>query len=165
MEPTRLSTETPPRLSRPRLERLGAFLIFGLGERHKESNAAVPSQWDRFVPYLGNIANQVGTDTFGVICNTDEAGTIEYICGVQVSEFPTEPRELSRLRVPPHTYAVFEHKDHVSTIAETWKQIWNHGLTDAGLQPVDGPSFERYGATFDGRTGNGGFEVWIPVKQ
>ena len=29
---------------------------------------------------------------------------------------------------------------------------------------ADAPSFERYGKKFDPRTGNGGFEIWLPVK-
>jgi AraC family transcriptional regulator len=28
----------------------------------------------------------------------------------------------------------------------------------------DGPAFERYGAQFDGRTGLGGFEIWVPIR-
>jgi AraC family transcriptional regulator len=39
-----------------------------------------------------------------------------------------------------------------------------HGLTAAGLVPEPAPMFERYGDVFDPRTGNGGLEVWVPVK-
>ena len=164
MEPTRLSSSTPSELSTPRTVRSDALLIFGLSERHRHTNAGIPAQWDRFVPHLSTIERRVGTDTFGVICNTDDAGTMDYICGVQVSAFPSTPREFSRLRVPPQMYAVFTHRGHVSAIGATWQAIWNHGLTDAGLEAADGPTLERYGATFDGRTGNGGFEIWVPVK-
>lgn len=164
MEPTRLSTSTSAPLQAPRIVRSEALLMFGLSERHHGSNAGIPGQWDRFVPHLASIDHRVGTDTFGVICNTDDAGTMDYICGVQVSTFPDEPKPFTRLRVPPQAYAVFEHRDHVSTIGTTWQAIWNHGLADAGLEAVDGPSLERYGASFDGRTGSGGFEIWVPVK-
>jgi AraC family transcriptional regulator len=96
-------------------------------------------------------------------CNTDDAGTMDYICSVQVSAFPTEPRQFSRLRIPPQTYAVFTHRDHVSAIGTTWQAIWNHGLAGASLEAADGPTLERYGPMFDGRTGMGGFEIWVPV--
>ena len=36
--------------------------------------------------------------------------------------------------------------------------------SQVGAEPADGPNFERYGASFNPRTGTGGFEVWIPVK-
>ncbi len=164
MEPTRLSTSTPVKVPPPRIVQSDALLIFGLSERHQGSNAGIPGQWDRFVPQLPSIDHRVGTDTFGVICNTDDAGTMDYICGVQVSAFPSEPKQFSSLRIPPQTYAVFAHRDHVSSIGTTWQAIWNHGLADAALEAVDGPTLERYGATFDARTGNGGFEIWVPVK-
>ncbi len=79
-------------------------------------------------------------------------------------EFPRVPPECARLRIPPQTYAVFAHRDHVSAASETWRAIWNHGLSEAGLTAADGPSFERYGAAFDGRTGLGGFEIWVPIN-
>jgi AraC family transcriptional regulator len=164
MEPIRMNDTHKTALASPRIVRERALLIFGLGQRHR-TNAAIPLQWDRFVPYLGTIQNQVGKDTFGVICNPDDTGSFEYICGVHVSEFPAEPEEFARLRIPPQTYAVFEHADHVSSIGATWSAIWNHGITDAGHQASDGPAFERYGEKFDGRTGQGGFELWVPVKS
>lgn len=149
----------------PRVVKSDALLIFGLAERYVKSNAGIPSQWDRFVPYLGAIPGQISQVTYGVICNTDEAGSIDYICGVQVREFPDGPAEFTRLRIPPQTYAVFEHRDHVSSMQSTWQAIWNDGLPAARHEATDGPAFERYDERFDGRTGLGGFEIWIPIKQ
>ena len=151
-------------IAAPRVVRSGALLIFGLGERYVRTNAGIPSQWDRFTPYLGAIPGQIDSVAYGVICNTDEAGSIDYITGVQVREFPDQPSEFMRLRIPPQTYAVFEHRDHVSSISSTWQAIWNDGLSSAGLEATDGPAFERYDERFDGRTGLGGFEIWIPIK-
>ena len=37
----------------------------------------MPDQWDRFVLPLASIDHRVGSDTFGVICNTDDAGTMD----------------------------------------------------------------------------------------
>jgi len=164
MPPVHLPGAADTAIAKPRVVRSDAILIFGLSERHQGSNARIPSQWDRFVPHLGRIDHQIGRDTFGVICNTDDAGTMEYVCGVQVSEFPEHPKEFARLRIPPQTYAVFRHPDHVSAMANTWKAIWNSGLSGAGLEAADGPALERYGEAFDGRTGLGGFEIWVPVK-
>jgi hypothetical protein len=84
----------------------------------------MPSQWDRFLPPLGHIPGQIGKVAYGVISNSDEAGSYEYICGVEVSEFPCHPPEFTRLRIPPQPHAVFEHRDHISAIGATWKAIW-----------------------------------------
>ena len=151
-------------LAAPRIVERDPLLIFGLGERCR-SNTGIPAQWGRFVPHLGHIPGQVGRVTYGVICNSDEAGTHEYICGVEVSEFPAHPPEFSRLRISRQTYAVFEHREHISSIGNTWKTIWNQALPDSGYQAADAPAFERYSEQFDGRTGLGGLEIWIPVKS
>jgi AraC family transcriptional regulator len=165
MEAIRMDDNTTTTTIAPvRIAREDVLLIFGLGQRYHRSNAGIPSQWDRFVPYLGTIPNQIGSTAYGVICNPDDSGSIEYICGVQVSEFPAQPAEFCRLRIPPQTYAVFEHKDHVASVGATWHAIWNHALSDAGYRASDGPAFERYGEQFDGRTGRGGFEIWVPIK-
>jgi AraC family transcriptional regulator len=164
-EPIRMSDNTTIAIAAPRIIRSSAFLVFGLGQRYHRTNAGIPSQWERFVPHLGHIPGQVDHVTYGVICNADETGSIEYVCGVQVDEFPAYPPEFSRLRIPPQTYAVFEHRDHVSSVSNTWQAIWNSALSDAGHEAADGPAFERYGPEFDGRTGLGGLEIWVPIRE
>jgi AraC family transcriptional regulator len=164
MEAISMNDSKTTLVAAPRVVRSDALLIFGLGERYVRSSAGIPSQWDRFVPHLGTISGQVGNATYGAICNTDEAGSIDYITGVQIREFPDHPVEFTRLRIPPQTYAVFEHRGHVSSINSTWQAIWNDGLPGAGHAATDGPAFERYDERFDGRTGLGGFEIWIPIK-
>jgi AraC family transcriptional regulator len=166
LEPMRMDQPTLTSLASPRVVEHGALLIFGLGQLYScASNAAIPSQWDRFVPHLGHIPGQIGRAAYGVICNTDDAGNYEYICGVEVSEFPVHPAEFTRLRIGPQTYAVFQHREHISAIGTTWKEIWNHGLTDFGYQAADSPALEHYGEQFDGRTGLGGVQLWVPVKN
>ena len=121
-------------------------------------------QWARFVPHLGHIPRQKGYVTYGVISKADEVGQFDYLCGVEVEEFPSQPAEFTRMRIPAQTYAVFEHRDHISSIASTMRAIWNQGLTEFGLRPGDGPAFERYAERFDARTGLGGLEIWIPIR-
>ena len=143
MGPIRMDDKSTMSIAPARVVGEEALLIFGLGQRYR-TNAGIPSQWDRFVPYLGTIRNQVGQETYGVICNPDDTGSYEYVCGVRVSEFPDEPAEFSRLRIPPQTYAVFEHKDHVSSIGTTWRAIWDHALGEAGYRASDGPAFATF---------------------
>lgn len=163
-EPIRMTDSTSASINPPRIVRGDGLLIFGLSQRYQRSNAGIPSQWDRFLPHLGHIPHQAGDETYGVICNTDESGSIDYICGVRVSEFPSHPTEFARLRIPPQTYAVFDHHEHISTVSARWQAVWNHALADAGLRASDGPAFERYGKSFDARTGLGGLELWVPIE-
>jgi AraC family transcriptional regulator len=164
-EPIKMEGSATSTLAAPRFVKQDAILIFGLGERCPEAgSAAIPSQWNAFAPYIGNIEGQIGADAYGVIYNSDDSGGYDYICGVTVRAFPAHPVEFTRLRIPPQSYAVFEHRGHVSEIANTWKAIWEHSLGGSGYEASDGPAFERYGPQFDGRTGLGGFEIWVPVK-
>lgn len=164
-EPIRMNQPSVSPLAPPRIQQSDAFLICGFSQQYKCGQmAGIPAQWERFVPYLGHIPGQVGNVAYGVVYNSDEAGNFDYLCGVEIAEFRSLPQEFTRLRVAPQTYAVFEHRDHISSIASTWSYVWNQGLSDAGYKAVDGPVLERYGPEFDGRTGLGGLELLVPVQ-
>jgi AraC family transcriptional regulator len=113
---------------------------------------------------IGHIAGQVGATAYGVCHNGDDEGNFDYIAGVAVASFSGLPLEFGRVRIPAQKYAVFIHADHVSTVRRTVATIWNKWLPESGLEVADAPNFERYGEAFDGRTGLGGFEIWIPIK-
>jgi AraC family transcriptional regulator len=165
-EPIKMDETLLTNMEEPRFENLKTLLIGGLSERYNsETSAGIPAQWQRFVPHLGHIPGQVGWTTYGVVCQSDDAGNMEYICGVEVSDFSKLPPELRGLRIPEQRYAVFTHRDHVSTVRRTWYTIWNKWLPESGHQAAEGPEFERYGKGFDPRSGNGGFEIWIPIKK
>jgi AraC family transcriptional regulator len=146
MEPIKMDETLLTNLEPPRFESLKTLLIAGLGERYNsETSANIPAQWQRFTPHLGHIPGQVGRTAYGVLCNGDDAGNTEYICGVEVSDFSRVPAELSRLRIPEQRYVVFTHRDHIATIRRTWFTIWNKWLPASGHQVAEGPEFERYG--------------------
>jgi len=141
------------------------LLIVGLDERYSaERSAAIPSLWQRFAPYIQTIPGQVHGVTYGVCCNAGDDSNFDYTAGVEVTDLATLPAELTRIRLPEQRYAVFSHREHISSIRRTINTIWNKWLPESGLQAADATSFERYGEAFDPHTGTGGFEIWIPVK-
>ena len=161
MDETLLTNLEPPRFVDGK-----TLLIGGLGQRYgAEASAGIPAQWQRFAPHIGNIPGQIGRAAYGVLSNSDDQGTTEYICGVEVSDFSRLPADWSRVRIPEQRYAVFLHRDHISTIRRTWLTIWNKWFPESGRQPAGGPEFELYGENFDGATGLGGVEIWIPIKN
>jgi AraC family transcriptional regulator len=165
VEPIRMDQTLLVELEAPRLEDGRALLIAGLGGRYTfETNEGIPAQWQRFGPYIGTIPGQVGWTTYGVCCNTDDAGSFEYICGVEVSDFSDLPEELSRIRLPAQRHAVFSHRGHISTIRSTVYTIWNKWLPESGLAVADAPDFERYDDRFDPKSGSGVVEICIPIK-
>lgn len=165
VEPVRMDKIAKTPLQPPRLQDGRALLIAGLGEHFTFDNmAGIPGLWARFRGHLGNLPGQIGNVAYGVCYNTDDAGTFDYIAGVEVTDFAALPKELARLRLVEQQYAVFAHADHVSTIRDTFAAIFNDWLPRSGHQMADAPPFERYDERFDGHTGNGGFEIWIPIK-
>jgi AraC family transcriptional regulator len=165
-EPILMDSTLIDNLAPPRFETGQPLLVAGLGERYTcESSAAVPSQWQRFNQAVANIPGRIGPVAYGVCCNGDDAGNFDYIAGVEVSDFSDLPREFAKVRIPEQRYAVFTHKDHISTIRRTVNTIWNQWLPASGLKVADAPNFERYDEHFDPVTGNGGLEIWVPVKD
>jgi AraC family transcriptional regulator len=161
-------------LAPPRIEQGRLLLIAGLGGKYSlDTHQNIPALWQRLQPHLGNVPGQVfaggggkGGRTFGVCHNMDDDGSFDYLAGVEVSGFSSDlPAEFARLRIPAQRYAIFTHREHVSTIHSVGMTIWTKWLPASGYEAVDAPFFEYYGEEFDGRTGMGGFQVWIPIKS
>jgi AraC family transcriptional regulator len=152
-------------LEAPRFENHPTLLLAGLSGRYTpETVAGVPAQWQRFIPWIGHIPGQIGCTTYGVVCNADDAGSMEYLCGVEVTDFTGVPAELTRLRIPETAYAVFTHRDHISNIRRTWFTIYNKWFPESQWRIAEGPEFEKYGPEFNPQTGTGVLEIWIPVR-
>jgi AraC family transcriptional regulator len=165
-EPILMDSTLTDNLQPPRFEVSKPLLVAGLGERiSQENSAGIPGLWRRFHQSVANIPGRIGKVAYGVCCNGDDAGNFDYIAGVEVSDFSDLPREFSRVRIPEQRYAVFTHRDHISTIRRTVNTIWNHWLPASGLKAADAPNFERYDENFDPLTGDGGLEIWVPVQK
>jgi len=164
-EPIQMDSTALDHLVPPRFETGKAFLVAGVGERfNHENGAGIPGLWQRFQQSVDEIPGRVGKVAYGVCCNGDDAGNFDYIAGVEVSDFSDLPREFSRVRIPEQKYAIFTHREHISTIRRSVNTIWNHWLPASGFKVADAPNFERYDEKFDPLTGNGGLEIWVPVR-
>ena len=153
-------------LPEPRFVDSDTLLIVGLKNRYNEDTSAqMPAQWQAFGPHIGHIDNQRGNVAFGVLCNSDDEGKIDYVTGVEVSQFPDKTKNLEGIRISSQTYAVFEHDGHVSDIRRTWKTIFAQWLPEANCALDNAPQLERYGEGFDPKTGTGDIEIWIPVAK
>ncbi len=165
VEPIKMDETLIANLEPPRFVNGKVLLIAGVGARYDcNSSAGIPAQWQRFLPHFGNIPGQISRVAYGVICNSDDEGNFDYICGVEVSDFSALPADFSHVRIPEQRYAVFSHREHISAIRRTMNTIWSKWLPESAHEVVDAPLFERYAEDFDSTTGKGGVEVWIPIK-
>jgi AraC family transcriptional regulator len=151
----------------PRFEDGAARLIAGLGGHYtSETNRQIPELWQRFGPqYMGRVPGQVGGVTYGVCHNFAPDTAFDYLAGVEVSSFERLPAELSKLSIGPQHYAVFPNPGHVSELSALWMAIFGEWLPKSGREFSGGPSYERYSEAFDPRTGRGGMEIWIALKD
>ena len=166
--PIRLDETLLENLDEPREAVRDAFLLAGLNEALTyQSSAGVPGQWQRFAQEVAPALRRHAVDAtaYGVLHNSDDAGNLDYLCGMEVRDFSGLPPSWSRLRVAPLRYAVFVHAGHVSAIRRTWFSIWNRWLPASGCEPAGGLEFERYGPGFDPHTGVGDIEIWLPVAD
>jgi AraC family transcriptional regulator len=99
-----------------------------------------------------------------VCWNYKPGSGFDYLSGVEVKAGAPLPSTLSQVRIPAGRYAVFTHRQHVSTIAQTLDAIWTKWLPNSGHPAADAPCFERYDERFDPRSGLGGFEIWVALK-
>jgi AraC family transcriptional regulator len=161
-EPIDLTHSLPVKALEFRLEIRGAFAAAGITCRYAiNQRGKIPSQWERFIPHIGNIPGQRGMAAYGIFFNSDESGDMDYMCAVEVADAARVTEDLKTIKIPAAKYAVFAHKGHVSSINLTWAAIFGGGTYGEAL--AEGPMFERYGADFDSRTGYGSMEIWVPV--
>lgn len=158
-------------LAPPRFENGRPILVAGFRQQYTaETSWNMPAQWQRFVPHIGHIPGQIGKEAYGVVGGSDAQGNMDYLCGVEVSDFNLVPAEYDRMRIPQlhnpeQQYAVFTHPGNVASIKTTWMTIFTKWMPECGLKMVQTPDFELYKEDFDGRTGEGGVEIWIPVEK
>ena len=109
----------------PRFANRRALKLAGISVHYDAQDPdAFARQWQTFIPSIGKIPGQVGTETYGVVLGSFGGdGGFEYITGVEVSSFEHVPAKLRHLEVPTQRYAVFVHEGHVSEIRNTMYTI------------------------------------------
>lgn len=163
VEAMRMMQEPSPEAQVPRIVEAGPLLIAGLGARYSHANTAgIPAQWQRFES--GAEAPPPGTVAYGVCFNGDDDGNFDYLAGIEVANFSGVRADYTRLRLPERRYAVVRHHGHIGSIPLTWRAFLEEWLPASGLRSADAPDFERYDASFDPVTGQGGVEIWVPVE-
>ena len=163
-EPVLMEKKLETALQPPRFVDGKPMLVAGLGARFDYDNMdGMPALWQRLHPYLGHVPNEVKGAAYGVVTSSDDAG-FDYIAGVEVTSFGDIAPGMTQLRIPARRYAVFTHSDHISAVRTTMREIWSEWLPRSGREMEESPTLERYGPEFDPRSGNGGFEVWLPIK-
>ena len=116
------------------------------------------------LPHLKSIAGTGRRKAYGVMCNFDEDGNFDYICGVEVTDFSRVPADWTRVRIPAQEYAVFTHPITSRASEAHGQRSGIGGCQNQAEQVADAPNFELYGENFDSVTGRGLVEIWLPLE-
>ena len=149
----------------PRFEHAEEMKFIGLGQPCAyDKTDHIPGQWKRFMhDYYRDISNRLDEAPTSVTLRGEDDDDMVYVCAAGVSAFATMSKDLMRVIVPPASYAVFDHRGHVTDLPRTYAAIWDSWFPASGHKPAEASGLERHNPTFDPRTGNGGVAIWIPV--
>lgn len=165
-EPIPMSEAPVTMLAEPRFVTGKAMTIAGLGREYAGGDVAgIPAQWMEFIPHIGHVAGQVDGAAYGVCISRGAGWSLEYLTGVEVSGSGELPAGFKTVKLDPAHYAVFRQPGHVSLIRGTMAYIFGSALPKLGLAPAATPLLERYGPEFDPETGEGGYEIWVPLAR
>jgi len=167
MQQAQMRTSSAAQLEAPRVENSRPLLIAGLRSHFADQPwNGTPELWQRFAPHLGRIPGQVGRTAYG-LCFLLPNG-VDYLAGVEVSGLAGLPSDFASVNLPAQKYLVFPHREHVAKLHNTC-QVIAEWVPTSGYEAAKTPGvpdfFERYTEEFDPRTGMGGIEVWIPIKD
>lgn len=164
--PTFMSRTPMPRtLSPPIVEHMPERLIVGPSRRYDmQTRSAIPAQWAAYSEDGTTPPNWIADKWYGVISAYSEAdNSFDYLCGVEVTGRGPLPQGQTLIAIGAGNCARFATRDHISAMTSMWAEIYSDWLGQDRLVPRPGPSLEYYPVEFDGRTGQGGYEIWVPI--
>ena len=166
-EPMIMDTSPKPTLTEPKIEQRGKMLFAGLIKTYAMKDiGGIPALWEQFNAMEGALTNVVnGKVAYGASLSFTEEAGCEYMAAVEVKSLADVPKEFQTATIAPATYAIFTQPGHITLMRPTIMAIWQDWLPRSGYTAEEAPFIEFYPSTFDPVTGNGGFEVWQPVRK
>ncbi|MDO6967106.1 AraC family transcriptional regulator [Rhizobium alvei] len=166
-EPLAMDKPLELSLAAPLIEQRSALRLAGLIKTFPMKEiATIPALWPAFDAVQDLIADRVSPPRyFGASLSFSEERGCEYMAALEVTSFAAQPKEINTATVPAATYAIFRQPGHITLMRPTIMSIWQDWLQNSGYQAAEAPLIEYYPPEFDGQTGNGGFEIWLPVRQ
>jgi len=166
-EPLIMDAPLAPKLAEPTIESRKALLLAGLIKTFAMKDlGSIPSLWKEFDEIQDAITN-TGPERryFGASLSFSEEKGCEYMAALEVTDLASVPTEAQTTTIPAVTYAIFSQPGHITLMRPTIMSIWQDWLPGSGYTAEEAPLIEYYPPAFDGVTGDGGFEIWLPVRK
>lgn len=133
--------------------------FWGLVRRYtQQTRAAISTQWRDY----GAVAGLSSGPFYGISFHYDAAtGGFDYLTGQEGQ--PRADRPDFGAVVVEGRHACFASSAPITSMPSLFDAAYGAGLQGYAMQVRAGPAVEYYPATFDPKTGLGGFEIWVPV--
>lgn len=157
------TTMQPKMIDRP------AFTVIGLAREFTPATTRqIPQMWGEFVPRMGEIAATKAAECYGLCVpmekTAEDQPCFTYACCQETAPDAGIPAGFDRFEIPAARYAVFTFDDHISRIGSFLDKVFGEWFPATGLPRASAPEFEFYDERFDGRTGSGQVDYYIPVE-
>ena len=147
-------------LAPPVFEEMPQRRIVGLMRRYTmETRVAIPQQWADYNATTP-MPEPLPEGWFGVCRGVGSKGDFDYLCGVQGKKAEGQ----SEIRLSKGRWARFATSTHISLMGAAFEELMGHWVGQTGLIRRKGAMTEFYPPAFDGASGYGGFELWLPVE-
>lgn len=168
VEPIRMDSAEKVTLPPPVVEDRPPLRIAGMSSHFTfKTMDTIPHLWQRFGPYLPELAFDGPPPAFGVSGPMPEGSDgFDYFAGAPLPGHKELLPGLTEMRLPGGTYAKFKHEGHISKIRATCGAVYETGLPALGRE-ADTRWFtfvEYYGSDFEPSTGMGTVEIWVKLK-
>ncbi len=156
-------------LADPEFIRCGPLLLAGLPKHLQFSErGSIPGLWQRFGQLIPSIPKTGPGVTYAVVAAPPpgEEG-FEYAPCVAIDSSDDLPEGLKAIRVAERTFAVFRHPGHIAEMPAVCNAIFGEWCAATDRKPAEIPiqMIEFYPGSFDPMTGEGGFEIWLPLAD
>lgn len=148
----------------PVLQRMEERRFAGPVKRYNmQSRNDIPAQWMAYNASDQRVMGASVQEFYGVVFNYDAAtGSFDYLCGQEVPLTAHIPDGFGTVTING-PYARFATSGPMSTMQAAWGEIYDVWLKQSEFKVRAGASVEYYPPEFDGDTGEGGYEIWMPV--
>ena len=160
------TTPMPRILSTPAITTLPERSFVGPSVQYDmQSRSEIPAQWAAYNREGISPAGAIPNDWYGV-CHTfsGDGERFEYLCGVEVKTSHAVPSGQALVRAPAGRWLRGASQAHVSDIGRAWSELYEEWLPELNLKLKPSVVIEHYPAAFNGRTGEGGWELWVPIE-
>lgn len=138
--------------------------VIGMVYQGKGEGGEIPAMWQVFNVRYKEVKNPDLFKFYGLCYGYQDDGAFSYMSGVgiiagddKVAEIPSG---MSLQEIPGGKYAVFTFKDDISKIGLFWNDIYQKGIPENQLKPLNGMTFELYDERFEE---NGTVDIYIPI--